>query len=80
MRRRQDYYSKQAKADGYPARSVYKLEEIQRRFSVLARGMKVLDVGASPGSWSLYAARVVGARGSIVAVDLQEDFVPTDGL
>ena len=74
MRSINDYYSKRAKAEGYPARSVYKLEEIQRRFQILRKGMRVLDLGASPGSWSLYTAKIVGRGGSIIAVDLQDKF------
>ena len=75
MRTVNDHYAQRAKAEGYPARSVYKLEEIQRRFRILARGMRVLDIGASPGSWSLYTAKIIGKSGSIVAVDLKEEFL-----
>ena len=79
MRRYQDHYAKKAKSGGYPARSVYKLEEIQKRFSILKPGMKVLDLGASPGSWSIYAAKIVGPKGSIVAVDIQDRIAPVSG-
>jgi len=72
MKKVQDYYFKKAKKEGYPARSVYKLEEAQQRFSFLKRGHKVLDIGAYPGSWSLYAAKVVGPQGLVVGVDLQK--------
>lgn len=51
---------------------MYKLEELQRRYTILAPGMRVLDVGAAPGSWTQYARKIVGADGSIVAVDLSE--------
>ena len=71
-RDRPDHYAKQAKREGYQARSVYKLEELQRRFRILAPGMRVLDVGAAPGSWTQYARKVVGEKGSLVAVDLSE--------
>ena len=66
-----DARTKLAKAKGYPARSVFKLEEIDQRCSLLRASMRVLDLGAAPGSWSLYAAKVVGARGLVVAVDLK---------
>ncbi|MBW1712832.1 MAG: RlmE family RNA methyltransferase [Deltaproteobacteria bacterium] len=66
-----DYYFKKAKADNYPARSVYKLQEIDRRFKLLKPGFKVLDLGASPGSWSQYSAQRVGPRGKVLAVDLK---------
>ena len=49
---------------------MYKLEELQRRYSVIRRGDRVLDIGAAPGSWSQLAARIVGGGGLVVAVDL----------
>jgi 23S rRNA (uridine2552-2'-O)-methyltransferase len=66
-----DHFTKQAKAAGYPARSVFKLEEIDRRARILRPGMTVLDLGASPGSWALYAAKQVGPKGRVLAVDLK---------
>lgn len=73
-----DYYARRAKKEGYPARSVFKLEEIQQKQHILDKGDTVLDVGAAPGSWSLYAARTVGAEGKVVAVDLKELELPPD--
>lgn len=70
-RRRQDRFGKQARLDGYPARSVYKLEEIDRRTQMLCKGQDVLDLGAAPGSWTLYAAEKVGPTGRVVSIDLQ---------
>src|SRR5271170_1394502 len=66
-----DHFTKEAKAAGYPARSVFKLEEIDRRARLLRGGMSVLDLGASPGSWTLYAAKQVGPKGKVVAADLK---------
>jgi 23S rRNA (uridine2552-2'-O)-methyltransferase len=66
-----DHFTKEAKAAGYPARSVFKLEEIDRRARILRAGMNVLDLGASPGSWALYAAKQVGPKGRVFAVDLK---------
>jgi 23S rRNA (uridine2552-2'-O)-methyltransferase len=66
-----DHFTKEAKAAGYPARSVFKLEEIDRRAQILRGGMRVLDLGASPGSWMLYAARKVGPQGRVLGVDLK---------
>jgi 23S rRNA (uridine2552-2'-O)-methyltransferase len=66
-----DALTRRAKAQGFPARSVFKLEEIDRRVRLLRRGQRVLDLGAAPGSWSLYAAGRVGAEGRVLAVDLQ---------
>ena len=65
-----DHYFQKAKQDHYPARSVYKLKEADSRFRLFKPGQRVLDLGASPGSWSLYAARQVGAVGRLLAVDL----------
>ncbi len=69
--KRADHFTKEAKAAGYPARSVFKLEEIDRRVHLLRQGMKVLDLGASPGSWALYAAKRVGGNGRVFAIDLK---------
>jgi 23S rRNA (uridine2552-2'-O)-methyltransferase len=71
MRKEQDYYFKKAKKDNYPARSVYKLEEAQQKYKLLKPGQRVLDLGCHPGSWSLYAASILGEQGQVVAVDLQ---------
>lgn len=72
MRKVQDYYYKKAKKDKYPARSVYKLEEVQRKHRLLKRGDSVLDIGCFPGSWSIYASEIVGPKGIVVGVDLQQ--------
>ena len=72
MRKVQDHYFKKAKKENYPARSVYKLEEIQKKYRFIKSGDTVLDFGCYPGSWSIYAARIVGPKGLVVGVDLQE--------
>jgi len=69
--RPQDFFSKRAKKEGYPARSVYKLMEINQRVRLLRSGQRVLDLGAAPGSWSLYAARQVGPKGFVLGIDRQ---------
>lgn len=73
--RRPDRFAKQAKEEGYAARSVYKLQEIDRRVGLLRRGMRVVDLGCAPGSWSAYAIEKVGA-GRLVGVDLTETAMP----
>ena len=66
-----DSYTLKARKEGYPARSVYKLEEIQQSHKIIRPGDTVLDVGAAPGSWTLYTHRkLIKGRGVIVAVDL----------
>jgi 23S rRNA (uridine2552-2'-O)-methyltransferase len=72
MRKVQDYYFAKAKKENYPARSVYKLEEAQKKYQLLKTGDTVLDLGCQPGSWSIYAAKTVGPGGLILGVDLQE--------
>jgi len=67
-----DARTRAAKAQGYPARSVFKLDEIDRRVRLLHPGQRILDLGAAPGSWALYASQRVGERGRILAIDIQE--------
>ncbi len=66
-----DRFTRAAKDAGFPARSVFKLEGIDRRTRLLRPGLRVLDLGASPGSWSLYAAQKIGANGKLLAIDLE---------
>lgn len=70
MKKYRDHYFQKAKQDSYPARSVYKLQEIDKKFSLFRPGQKVLDLGAAPGSWALYCAKRVGSSGRILAVDV----------
>jgi 23S rRNA (uridine2552-2'-O)-methyltransferase len=72
VRRPQDHFGDRAKREGYPARSVYKLQEIDRRTQLLRRGQRVLDLGAAPGSWTLYAAERVGREGKVLSLDLND--------
>lgn len=65
-----DGFSKRAKEAGFPARSVFKLEEIDRRLRILKGGQRVVDLGAAPGSWALYASKVIGLSGRLLAIDL----------
>lgn len=68
---RADHYSQKAQRDGYAARSVYKLEEIDKRWRVIRRGAAVLDLGCAPGSWTKFAAEKVGAQGLVHGYDLK---------
>jgi len=65
-----DHLTQRAKAENYPARSVYKLEEIQKKFKVMGPAGQVLDLGCAPGSWLLYAAKQVGGQGRVFGIDL----------
>ena len=71
MKEYRDHYFLKAKQENYPARSVYKLKEIDGRFKIFRKGMKVLDLGAAPGSWSLGVAEKVGSKGLVLACDIQ---------
>ncbi len=76
MKNYRDYYFKRAKKEDYPARSVYKLKEMDKKFNLFKRGQKVLDLGASPGSWTKYAKERIGREGEVVAVDLNPLKIP----
>lgn len=66
-----DEYFKKAKADGYVARSAYKLLEIQRRHKLLRAGDRVLDLGCAPGSWMQVTSEIIGDEGRLVGIDLK---------
>jgi 23S rRNA (uridine2552-2'-O)-methyltransferase len=67
----QDHYTQQAKKENFPARSVYKLQEIQQKHRLINKGNTVLDLGCAPGSWLLYAAKLAGDKGRVVGIDLK---------
>lgn len=67
-----DRFAKKAKEEGFRARSVYKLIEIDRRFYLFWPGQKVLDIGAAPGSWLQYATFRIGPKGKAVGLDNRE--------
>ena len=70
-KQKKDIYVRQSKVDGYRARSVYKLIEINEKFKIFKGGMSVIDIGAAPGSWSQYVSKVV-KNGKIISIDLKE--------
>lgn len=67
----QDKYFKQAKAEGYLARSAYKLLDLQERFRLIRPGGRALDLGCAPGAWLQVAASIVGEKGVVVGLDLK---------
>jgi len=67
---RKDAHYRRARAEGYRARSVYKLTELDRRWRLLRRGDAVIDLGAWPGAWLQLARERVGPEGRVVGVDL----------
>jgi 23S rRNA (uridine2552-2'-O)-methyltransferase len=71
-----DPFVKAARAAGYRSRAVYKLEEIQKTDRLLKPGMSVVDLGAAPGGWSQYCARLLQGKGRILALDI----LPMDAI
>src|SRR5262245_35644954 len=67
-----DPYVHKAGAQGYRARSAFKLLEIVQREGLALIGQTVVDLGAAPGSWSQVLARRVGGSGKVIALDLLE--------
>ena len=70
--RKQDPYTILAQKQGYPARSVYKLKEINEKYKIIRKGDSVLDLGSVPGSWLLYISQKVGNKGKAVGVDIED--------
>jgi 23S rRNA (uridine2552-2'-O)-methyltransferase len=74
--RLKDTYRVQAKKEGYPARSVYKLQEIQQHLGLIRQGNSVVDLGCHPGSWLQYCAQIVGLRGRVLGIDRKPPTIP----
>ena len=66
----QDEYVKQAKAQGYRSRAVFKLMEIQKKDQLIKPGMNVIDLGAAPGGWSEYVRQLIGKKNKVIALDI----------
>jgi len=67
-----DAYVKKAQQEGYRSRAAFKLLEIQERDNLLKPGQTVVDLGAAPGGWSQVAKRLVGVKGTVIALDILE--------
>jgi 23S rRNA (uridine2552-2'-O)-methyltransferase len=65
-----DYYARRASEEKWLARSVYKLQEIDKKWKLIRSGDKLLDLGCYPGSWSQYGLKKVGPKGEVVGIDL----------
>lgn len=74
--REKEYYTERAHKEGYPARSIYKLKEINEKFKVIKPGDIVLDLGCVPGSWLMYCSDVVGLKGKILGIDISDITIP----
>jgi 23S rRNA (uridine2552-2'-O)-methyltransferase len=69
-RQESDPYVERARREGWRARAVYKLEELDKREHFLRRGIVCVDLGSSPGSWSQYVLRRLGPSSRVIAIDL----------
>ncbi len=67
-----DHYTRKAKEEKWLARSVYKLEEIDKKQRLIKNGDRVMDLGCFPGSWTQYILKKVGKKGEVIGIDLQE--------
>jgi 23S rRNA (uridine2552-2'-O)-methyltransferase len=74
-----DPYVQLAKHEGYRSRASYKLLEIIERDHLLKPGMRVVDLGATPGGWSQVVAQKLAGQGKVIALDLLE-MVPLAGV
>jgi 23S rRNA (uridine2552-2'-O)-methyltransferase len=82
QRQLNDPYVARAKAEGYRSRAAYKLSELNERYKLLRKGMRVVDLGAAPGGWSQVAVPIVGSTAEkplVVAIDYL-DMDPIDGV
>lgn len=67
-----DHFFKKAKSEDYLARSVYKLQEIDQKYKLIKKNDIIVDLGASPGSWSQYCLKSLGQDGRLIGIDLTE--------
>ncbi len=65
-----DHFYRKAKEQGFPARSVFKLSELDQKYNLFRKRYKVLDLGASPGSWLVYITKQVEESGFVLGIDL----------
>jgi 23S rRNA (uridine2552-2'-O)-methyltransferase len=75
-RQEKDPYVQQARREGWRSRAVFKLEQIDRKERLLRPGMRIVDLGAAPGSWSQYVTERLDGRCRVIALDL----LPMDAL
>jgi 23S rRNA (uridine2552-2'-O)-methyltransferase len=71
-----DPFRSKAKEEGFPARSVYKLKEIQDKFKLIRPGQRIVDLGCHPGSWLRFCSRTIGPGGLVLGLDLKKPAIP----
>lgn len=67
-----DHYTDRAREEKWLARSVYKLEEMDKKHGIIQRGSRLLDLGCFPGSWSQYCLKKVGKQGEVIGLDIKQ--------
>lgn len=72
MEKKKDPYYKRAKGENYRSRSSYKLMQLNKKYKIIKKGNKILDLGAAPGGWSQVAIEKVESDGTVVGVDLRK--------
>ena len=77
--KKKEHFYKQAKREGYRARSAFKLLQIQKKYKILKSGDVVIDLGAAPGGWSQVAKEITGENGKVIGVDILS-IQPLDGV
>ena len=70
-KQRRDIYVRKSKLEGYRSRAIYKLKEIDDKFKIIRNGIKVVDLGSAPGSWSQYLSEK-SKNSKILSIDLQD--------
>lgn len=75
--KKNEFYTRKAKKEGYPARSVYKLEQIDEKFKIIKNDDTVLDLGCAPGSWLLYISDKIGLKGIVLGIDIEDIKIPS---
>ncbi len=78
-RQNSDQYVKKARSQGLRARASFKLQEIDQKYKLIKPGMRIIDLGAAPGSWSEYAVKKMAGKGQVIAIDIL-DFDAINGV
>lgn len=68
--KKREHFYREAKREGYRARSAFKLLQIQNKFKIIKKNDIVVDLGAAPGGWSQVAKQLVGEKGNIIGIDI----------
>ncbi|MBI2463193.1 MAG: RlmE family RNA methyltransferase [Candidatus Spechtbacteria bacterium] len=69
---KKEFYTTKAQEEGFVARSIYKLKEIDKKYEIFHKGDRVIDFGATPGSWMQYISEKVGSRGLVWGIDITD--------